>query len=78
MIQKIFFNLSGSVSSVYRYAENGLFPHQKLGSNIRFTNEHIAAFLLTKSRISENQNSLSQTVLPQTLGGMRTFYDNWR
>ena len=34
-----------SVSSVYRYVETGRFPHIKIGTNIRFSQEHIAAFL---------------------------------
>jgi excisionase family DNA binding protein len=47
-----------SVSSMYRYVETGLFPHTRLGSNIRFTNEHIAAFLAENSSIAE-QGSFS-------------------
>lgn len=42
-----------SVSSMYRYVETGLFPHTRLGSNIRFTNEHIAAFLAENSSVAE-------------------------
>jgi excisionase family DNA binding protein len=71
-VKEVAEKLKISVSSVYRYAENGLFPHQKLGSNIRFTNEHITAFLSSKSGKPGYQNSL-----PQTIGGMRTLYDNW-
>jgi excisionase family DNA binding protein len=50
-----------SVSSMYRYVETGLFPHTRLGVNIRFTNEHIAAFLAENSSMAKRQAALSQS-----------------
>jgi excisionase family DNA binding protein len=44
-IREVAGKLKISVSSVYRYVESGRFPHIKIGTNIRFTQEHIAAFL---------------------------------
>jgi excisionase family DNA binding protein len=44
-IREVAGKLKISVSSVYRYVEKGLFPHTKIGTNIRFTQEHITAFL---------------------------------
>jgi excisionase family DNA binding protein len=48
-----------SVSSVYRYVETGRFPHTKIGTNIRFTEDHIKAFL------SDNQEETNQVKLSQ-------------
>jgi excisionase family DNA binding protein len=44
-IREVADKLKISVSSVYRYVETGRFPHIKIGTNIRFTQEHITAFL---------------------------------
>jgi len=44
-IREVADRLKISVSSVYRYVETGRFPHIKIGTNIRFTQEHIEAFL---------------------------------
>jgi len=44
-IREVADKLKISVSSVYRYVETGRFPHIKIGTNIRFSQEHIAAFL---------------------------------
>jgi len=44
-IREVAVILKISVSSVYRYVETGRFPHIKIGTNIRFTQDHIAEFL---------------------------------
>jgi len=44
-IREVSQKLKISQSSVYRYVENGSFPHRRLGSNIRFTKENIEDFL---------------------------------
>ena len=44
-IREVAEKLKISVSSMYRYVENGSFTHIKLGTNIRFTKDHITAFL---------------------------------
>jgi excisionase family DNA binding protein len=44
-IREVAEKLKISVSSVYRYVENGSFPHIKVGTNIRFNVGHIEAFL---------------------------------
>ena len=50
-----------STSSMYRYVERGIFPHIRIGSNIRFTAEHIEYFLsqkLQKNKITREQERL--------------------
>jgi excisionase family DNA binding protein len=54
-IREVAGKLKISVSSVYRYVETGRFPHIKIGTNIRFTQEHIAAFL-DKNPVKANQD----------------------
>ena len=47
-IREVAEKLKISISSMYRYVENGSFPHIKLGTNIRFTHEQISDFLAKK------------------------------
>ena len=48
-IREVAEKLKISVSSAYRYVEKGGFPHLKIGTNIRFTRDHIKDFLLGNS-----------------------------
>ena len=52
-IREVAEKLKISVSSMYRYVENGSFTHIKLGTNIRFTQDHITAFLEKNQEKSE-------------------------
>jgi excisionase family DNA binding protein len=46
-----------SESTVYRNVELGLFPHLRVGPNIRFSEAHIAAFLSRKTRDAERNSA---------------------
>jgi len=64
-IREVADKLKISVSSIYRYVETNRFPHIKIGTNIRFTQEHIATFLTdnpasTKPEIPCKQPSPSE------------------
>ena len=48
-IREVAVLLKISVSSMYRYVETGRFPHMKIGTNIRFTRDHIKEFLNTRN-----------------------------
>jgi excisionase family DNA binding protein len=48
-----------SASSLYRYVEQGIMPHTRIGINIRFTKEHIADFLSQKRR-NQSQSTYLQ------------------
>jgi excisionase family DNA binding protein len=69
-VKEVAEKLKISVSSVYRYVENGLLPHKKLGVNVRFTEEHITAFLAGKQNLTK-RDSVAQ------MGGLASFYDQW-
>jgi excisionase family DNA binding protein len=59
-IKEVAEKLKISVSSIYRYVESGVFPHTKIGSNIRFTNDHIEAFLSRRMARTEHRDIFSQ------------------
>jgi excisionase family DNA binding protein len=59
-----------SVSSVYRYVENGSFPHIKIGSNIRISKSHIADFLSG----NQEKNCPEKTNMP-TLDELQKIYE---
>jgi excisionase family DNA binding protein len=52
-IREVAEKLKISISSVYRYVENGSFPHTKIGTNIRFNQQNIESFLAGKSEKTE-------------------------
>ena len=56
-IREVAEKLKISVSSVYRYVESGRFPHIKLGTNIRFSRDHISAFLAENSIKNEKDTA---------------------
>jgi len=60
-IREVAEKLKISVSSVYRYVENGNFPHRKIGSNIRFTRENIETFLSKPQKNIEAGNTYPST-----------------
>lgn len=62
-----------STSSVYRYSEQGLFPCCKIGSNVRFTDEHIASFLAANPIATQKT-----ATMPRTIEDMRSFYGAWQ
>jgi len=49
-LQEVAVKLKLSASTLYRYVENGIIQHQKIGRKIRFTNANINDFL-TKHNI---------------------------
>jgi excisionase family DNA binding protein len=65
-VREVSDQLKIAVSTVYRYVESGVFPHSKIGPNIRFTNNDIARFLIAQKR---------QTTTPVT-NSTRAIYDN--
>jgi excisionase family DNA binding protein len=56
-IREVAEKLKISVSSVYRYVETGCFPHTKIGANIRFTQDHITAFLTENPAKAESEKA---------------------
>ena len=52
-IREVADKLKISTSSMYRYVEQGIFPHIRIGPNIRFKAEHIEAFLSRKPEQDE-------------------------
>jgi excisionase family DNA binding protein len=71
-IREIAERLKISVSSLYRDVEQGRFPHVKIGSNIRFTDEHIAAFLAGNPAKARSGNAFASSP-----GTMPAFYQGW-
>jgi len=45
-LQEVAVKLKLSTSTLYRYVENGIIQHQKIGRKIRFTNANINDFLV--------------------------------
>jgi len=72
-IREVAEKLKISVSSVYRYVETGRFPHIKIGANIRFTQEHVEAFLAENP--AETKPSESYKPSPSEL---RAMYDQFQ
>ena len=62
-----------SVSSMYRYVEAGKFPHKKIGTNIRFTSEHINEFLENKNQ----ENEAKSSICPLSPAELQAVYDEF-
>jgi hypothetical protein len=54
---------------MYRYVESGSMPHQKIGTNIRMTQNDIDTFLAGRNMPKTRQNTF-----PPTIEEMRTCY----
>jgi excisionase family DNA binding protein len=52
-VQEVAAKLKLSVSTLYRYVENDIIPHKKLGRKIRFTNAQVA-FILNQNENGGN------------------------
>jgi excisionase family DNA binding protein len=65
-VREVADKLKVSVSTIYRYVENGDFPHQRIGTNIRFSDRDIEAFLSGCPKTST-----------QNLKARRSYYGMW-
>jgi len=61
-IQDVANLLKISTSMMYCLVESGKFSHVKLGTNIRFTRDHISAFLADASTKKDNDTTFPSPV----------------
>jgi excisionase family DNA binding protein len=56
-----------SESTVYRSVESGIFPHLRMGQNIRFSEADISTFLSRKTRNAERDRAQRRAQKIKTL-----------